>query len=241
MRYKDSRVPKKIVDAGRGMKHSRDRTDVGVFYLSQVLFPVAGCWAANMARLSGVPEATFTALQHIRETSLIRFDSLFTPSGSSGVPKNLRQFHALFVERFDEGEGSFLEKWQKQLAGAGDDIFRLAAELLYVQQFFTSVTGPENKLENVRVVLTWCKQPPSIPEWAVEGLSWGLARDQSFNQHRPFHLAWLNEYLIHWQDKGGNGFWRSLKLSVIIEPCAGGYRNRHHQQEAKVHLPVLEF
>jgi hypothetical protein len=27
-----------------------------------------------------------------------------------------------------------------------------------------------------------------------------MASDQSFNQQRPFHLAWLNEYLIHWQE-----------------------------------------
>src|SRR4029077_2489103 len=66
--------------------------------------------------------------------------------------------------------------------------------------FFTSVTGPEKKLENVRAVLSWCKQPISIPEWAVEGVSYGFSRDQSFNQHRPFHLGWLNEYLIHWQE-----------------------------------------
>lgn len=25
-----------------------------------------------------------------------------------------------------------------------------------------------------------------------------MAGDQSFNQHRPWHLAWLDEYLIHW-------------------------------------------
>lgn len=104
------------------------------------------------------------------------------------------------MERFDEGEGSFLEKWQKQLEGATDDIFQLAAEMLYVQQFFTSVTGPEKKIENVRTVLSWCKQPPPVPNWAIEGARRGLANDQSFNQHRPFHLVWLNEYLIHWQE-----------------------------------------
>ena len=71
-----------------------------------------------MTRLSGVPDATFTALQHIRETCLIRYDSLFTPERKLWSLENLRQFHALFVERFDQGEGSFLEKWQKQLAGA---------------------------------------------------------------------------------------------------------------------------
>jgi hypothetical protein len=142
-----------------------------------------------MARLPDIPDATFTALQHVRETCLIQYNSPFSPERKLWSLENLRQFHTLFVERFDQGEGSFLEKWQKQLAGADDDIFQLAAELLYVQQFFTSVTGPEKKLENVRAVLTWCKQPPSIPEWAVEGLTWGLSRDQSFNQHRPFHLA----------------------------------------------------
>src|SRR5262249_44698408 len=123
-----------------------------------------------------------------------------TPQRKLWTVENFRQFHALFVERFDEGKGSFLEKWQAQLAGADDDIYQLAAELLYVQQFFTSVTGPEKQLEIVRAVLAWCKRPASVPEWAIEGLSWGFAREQSFNQHRPFHLAWLAEYLIHWQE-----------------------------------------
>jgi hypothetical protein len=147
-----------------------------------------------MAKPVGIPEATFVALQHVRETALIRYDSLFTPERKLWSLENLRQFHVLFVEQFDLGAGSFIEKWQTQLEGAGDDLFQLAAELLYVQQFFTSVTGPEKKLENVRRVLAWCKQPHSIPKWAVDGLSWGLARVQSFNQHRPFHLGWLGVF-----------------------------------------------
>jgi hypothetical protein len=153
-----------------------------------------------MAKYADSPHETYVAMQRIRETALIRFDSLFTPEKKLWSLENLRQFHALFVERFDLGEGSFLEKWRKQLEGAGDDILQLSAELLYVQQFFTTLTGPERKLENVRTVLGWCSHPPSIPEWAIVGVNRGLARDQSFNQHRPFHLAWLNEFLIHWQE-----------------------------------------
>jgi 5-methylcytosine-specific restriction enzyme B len=153
-----------------------------------------------MARLAGFPEETFAAMQRIRETALIRFDSLFTPERKLWSLQNLRRFHGLFVERFDVGEGSFLEKWRKQLEEADDDVLQLAAELLYVQQFFTSITGPEKKLENVRAVLSWCTHPPLIPEWAVLGVKSGIAGDQSFNQHRPFHLAWLNEFLIHWQE-----------------------------------------
>jgi hypothetical protein len=102
-------------------------------------------------------------------------------------------FSPAIRRRFDEGEGSFLQKWRKQLDGADDGVLQLAAELLYVPQFFTSVTGPEKKLENVEAVLGWCGHPPSIPEWARLGLKHGISRDQSFNQHRPFHLAWLRE------------------------------------------------
>jgi len=137
-------------------------------------------------------------MERIRETALVRFESLFAPERKLWTLQHLRQFHALFVERFDEGEGSFLGKFQKQLDGADDDVLQLAAELLYVQQFFTSLAGPDKKIENVNAVLAWCVHPEPIPEWAVAALKGGLAGDQSFNQHRPFHLAWLNEFLIHW-------------------------------------------
>jgi 5-methylcytosine-specific restriction protein B len=153
-----------------------------------------------MARLAGFPEETFTAMQRIRETALVHFDSLFTPDRKLWSLQHLRRFHALFVERFDLGEGSFLEKWRKQLEEADDDVLQLAAEVLYVQQFFTTVTGPEKKLENVNAVLSWRAHPLSVPEWAALGVKRGLAGDQSFNQHRPHHLAWLNEFLIHWQE-----------------------------------------
>ena len=184
-----------------------------------------------MAKLEGVPATAFAALQRIRETVLVRYDSLFTPEKKLWTSDNLGQFHALFVDRFDMGEGSFLEKWRTQLDGAGDDILQLAAELLYVQQFFTSVAGPEKKLENVRAVLAWCVQPPLIPEWAVDGVSYGLSRDRSFNQQRPFQLAWLNEYLIHWHSLPDaersallNDPWRFAKDVRAVEFSGGAYQ-----------------
>jgi 5-methylcytosine-specific restriction protein B len=131
---------------------------------------------------------------------LVRFDSLFSPERRLWTLAQLRQFHALFVGRWDAGGGSFFDKLREQLEGASDEIFQLAAELLYVQQLFTSVTGPERKIENVKSVLERCAHPPSIPEWAVQGVQHGISRDQSFNQHRPYHLGWLNEFLIHWQE-----------------------------------------
>ena len=146
----------------------------------------------EMARLQGSIPETFTAMDHIRTTTLENFDSLFTPKRAVWSLQNLQRFHALFVDQFDNGAGSFLEKFRTQLQEANEDILQLAAELLYVQQFFTSLTGPEKKdrecERSSRLV------PPTLclfPEWAVAGVRNGLAGDQSWNQHRPWHLAWL--------------------------------------------------
>lgn len=184
-----------------------------------------------MARLAGFPDETFVAMQHLRDTALVRFDSLFTPGLELWNVQNLRRFHALFVERFDEGEGSFLDKFRKQLEGADDGVYQLAAELLYVQQFFTSLTGPDKKLDNVRAVLGWCTHPVQIPEWAAVGVKRGLAGDQSFNQHRPFHLAWLNEFLIAWQDVAATDGkellsdpWRFAQKVREVEFSGGAYQ-----------------
>jgi hypothetical protein len=72
-----------------------------------------------MVKDAGVPEATFAALRRIRETALIRYDSLFTPERKLWTLRNLREFHALFVGRFDKGEGSFLHKARLEKAARG--------------------------------------------------------------------------------------------------------------------------
>jgi 5-methylcytosine-specific restriction protein B len=167
-----------------------------------------------MQRLrSWPPEETYVAMERIRETALVRFDSLFPPDRPLWTLQHHRRFHAHFVERWDEGEGTFLEKFRKQLEGGDDDVFQLAAELLYVQQFFTSQTGPAKNIENVQTVLRWCANPPSVPDWARVGVKEGIAGDQSFNQHRPYHLAWLNEYLIHW-----HGLWEMERKRLLADP-----------------------
>jgi 5-methylcytosine-specific restriction enzyme B len=188
-----------------------------------------------MAHLAGFPAETFAAMQHIRDTALTSFDSLFTPERRLWTLQNLKRFHALFVERFDEGEGSFLEKFRKQLEGADDDAYQLAAELLYVQQFFTSLTGPEKKLENVQAVLAWRTHPVDIPEWAISGVRRGLAGDQSFNQHRPFHLAWLNEFLIHWHELPGE-----KRSSLLVDPWRFAHDVRSVEFSGGAYQPMRE-
>lgn len=65
-----------------------------------------------------------------------------------------------------------LEKFRKQLEGANDGEYQLAAELLYVQQFLTSLTGGDKKLETSR--LSWAGAAPSrIPDWTMAGVAEG--------------------------------------------------------------------
>ncbi len=148
-----------------------------------------------MARLSGFPEDTFAAMAKIRETTLARFDSLFTPERQIWTLQHLRRFHALFVERFEEGEGTFLEKFRRQLEGADDEVFQFAGELLYVQQFFTSLAGPERSSRTCGLSSRACRANPRMGRRRSEARARG---GPSFNQHRPYGLAWLNEFLIHW-------------------------------------------
>jgi 5-methylcytosine-specific restriction enzyme B len=188
-----------------------------------------------MARLAGVPGETYAAMDRIRETVLVRFDSLFEPHRPIWTARNLQRFHAFFVERFDEGEGSFLDKFRKQLDGADDDVLLLAAELLYVQQFFTSLTGGDKKIENVNAVLAWRTRPLAIPQWAVDGVRRGLAGDQSFNQHRPFHLAWLNEFLIHWHELGDE-----RRTELLDDPWSFARQVQRIELARGAHQPMRE-
>jgi 5-methylcytosine-specific restriction protein B len=154
---------------------------------------------ANMAISPDRTDASLETLDRIREVTLQEFSSLFTPGRKIWTLRNLQLHHMLFVEQFDEGEGSFFEKYRGQLSEAEDDILQLGAEMLYIQQLFTKSTGSKRKIENTKTILDWSTRTVEIPQWALNG-SDGYSMDQSFNQHRPFHLAWINEYMLHWHE-----------------------------------------
>lgn len=189
-----------------------------------------------MARLTGSLDQTFVALAKIRETALVAFDSLFTPGRNVWSLQRLKRFHALFVDGWDEeSKGNFLEKFRRQLESGDDELFQLAAELLYVQQFFTSRTGGEKKLEMVRTILSWRAQPLQVPEWAVAGVKEGLAGDQSFNQQRPYHLVWLTEYLIRWQEKSVDA-----RQQLLSDPWLFAQDARAVEGSKGAHQPMRE-
>ncbi len=184
-----------------------------------------------MARLKDLPDGTYEALAQMRDTALASFDSLFTPDRQLWTRANLEVFHHHFVGGLDDGDGTFLEKYRGQLSDAGDDIIQLAAELLYAQQFFTTRTGLDKKQQNVEEVLSWCERAVKMPAWARAGLEQGLAGDQSFNQHRPFHIAWLTEFLLHWHGLDADNRqrlladpWKFRRAVHSVEFSGGAYQ-----------------
>ena len=84
-------------------------------------------------------------------------------------------------------------------------------------------------------MLSWCAHPAQIPEWAVDGIKAGLAGDQSFNQHRPFHIAWLTEYLIHWQ-----GLEASRRAELLANPPMFAEEVRSFEFKHGAHQPMRE-
>jgi len=184
-----------------------------------------------MARLPEHGPAAFAALARIRDTALVKFDSLFEPSRAIWTERNLRDFHSRFVLHFERG-GDFFALFRDQLVGADNDVLLLAAELLYVQQFFTSTIGRQTKLANVREVLSWCNRPIEIPAWAIDGIERGHARDQSFNHRRPNHMAWLDVFLLEWLALGvGHRMrlldapWKFREFVQGIELVHGAHQN----------------
>lgn len=151
-----------------------------------------------MARIAGFPKEAWDALHTIRDATLRSFTSLFSPGHAVWTQTNVDLFHVQFVVNFDDGDGDFFTKLKNQLSGASDDLIQLAAELLYIQQFFTAQAGAEKKVANVAQVLGWGKRKVEIPEWATAAVAKGFASDMSFNQSRPFHMAWLSDFFREW-------------------------------------------
>jgi 5-methylcytosine-specific restriction enzyme B len=142
-------------------------------------------------------------------------DSLFTP----GIPiwslDNLDDLNARFVERPDEGKGTFLDKFQGQLNGAPAQTIQLAAELMFVHLLTPYKMGAKTKTTLVQRVISWSPKPFDFPAAMREAFDRGLVTDQSFMQHRPYHLWFLIEVLRRW-----HGLPSGDQQRLLMEPWA---------------------
>ena len=128
--------------------------------------------------------------------------SLFAPGKAIWTAAGLKELRDRFLDRPDYGSGDFYDKLRQQLEDSPPEIYQLMAEVLYTQFLVVWHTGmgAVAKREQVEQVLGWGASVRTIPEHLVEGLAPGIARSMTFTLHRPYHVAFIIEFVEQWKE-----------------------------------------
>ncbi|WP_242798701.1 AAA family ATPase [Aeromonas hydrophila] len=112
----------------------------------------------------------------------------------------LQRLHSAFVAAPDEGDRQFTDKFRDQIKPQGQDVIRLAAELLCVYFLFPSNVGGARKRELINEVLSWCGDslPDSHPVSRAFAAGIGSG-GQGYNTRRPFELTYLINLVLAWK------------------------------------------
>jgi 5-methylcytosine-specific restriction protein B len=112
----------------------------------------------------------------------------------------LERIHKSFVVAPDEGDRSFLAKFEDQVGRAGQEVSRLAAEALCVYFLFPSNVGGVRKREVVNQVLGWNSDTLPASHPLSVAFSRGIGSGgQGYNTRRPFELGFLIQLAIAWK------------------------------------------
>jgi len=142
----------------------------------------------------------YQAADAFRVNCLLRDGSLLFEEAAVWSPAVLDRIHRAFVATPDEGDRSFIVKFKDQIGQAGQEVIRLAAEILCVYFLFPSSVGGVRKRQVVNEVLGWTGD--SLPEsHLVSGaFSNGIGSGgQGYNTRRPFEIAFLVDLIITWK------------------------------------------
>lgn len=156
----------------------------------------------------------YEAAERFVEAALRSDGSLFTPERAIFSATNLDELHRRFNEQPDEGSSSFLEKFERQLAGAPDVVIQLAAELVYVHLLVAVDIGGPSKRATIERVLGWMEAPVAIPPELDTALDHGLANTGvAFKTYRPHQLWLLIDALRAWKQLG-----ESRREQLLADP-----------------------
>ena len=154
-------------------------------------------------RRAGDPtyEPTYNAARQWRETSLRTGASLFDPHRMVWTPEDVADLRHRLVEGFDDSPRTFSEKLADQLDGASQDVYLLAAEILYIHLLVLTNVSIEKKLENIDGVGALAPEPFTVPDGLKEPLDLGLVNGGvGFNTNRYYLIEFLIEFAGHWSN-----------------------------------------
>lgn len=127
-----------------------------------------------------------------RDSCLMENGSFLWPREQVWTTPNLDRFKACFIDKPDESEDSFEQKFQKQLEGETESVTRLACEILLVYFLFTSSVGRARKRALIETVASWKKLTIAGADEVFRKLLDGIGgTGQAYNTRRPFELAFI--------------------------------------------------
>jgi 5-methylcytosine-specific restriction protein B len=142
----------------------------------------------------------FSIVEAFRTNCLLSDGSLLFEDSAIWRQDVLDRIYHAFVATPDEGERSFIAKFKDQIGQSGQEVVRLAAEMLCVYFLFPSNVGGPRKRQVVNEVLGWTGDslPESNPVSAAFSNGIGSG-GQGYNTRRPFELAFLIDSMIAWK------------------------------------------
>ena len=149
-----------------------------------------------------------------RTNCLLGNGSLLFEDASVWRPDLLDRIHKAFVATPDEGDRSFIVKFKDQIGQTGQEVIRLAAEILCVYFLFPSNVGGARKRQVINEVLGWAGD--SLPEshWVSRAFSNGVGSGgQGYNNRRPLEIAFLIDLAIVWKKLPREG-----QVSIAEDP-----------------------
>jgi hypothetical protein len=175
------------------------------------------------------------------DAALRHDDSLFTPGRPIWTYAGLNEIYERLMLNLDTSSGSFMSKFEQQLAGALAEVYQLAAEVIYMHVLFayrTSITGAK-KRALVNAVLSWSPTPVSMPEELDKALSDGLAKmGVAFGTYRHFQVGFLLEFARSWKELS-----RPEQDRLLADPwafkqmlCSLPIHAAYAQREALLHI-----
>lgn len=142
----------------------------------------------------------YQAAEAFRADCLLGDGSLLFQDASIWCLNVLDRLHKAFVATPDEGDRSFMVKFKDQIGEAGQEVIRLAAEILCVYFLFPSSVGGARKRQVVSDVLGWAGD--RLPETHLVSIAFshGIGSGgQGYNTRRPFEIGFLIDLVIAWK------------------------------------------
>jgi len=127
----------------------------------------------------------YEAAAHWRQRALEQQGSVLG-SGAVWTPDNVASLKRDFVQRPDEGDGTFIEKLERQLSSSGSGAKQLAAEMTWFMLLCPSNITARSKRDTIRAIWAWSGgELPNNSPWLTDTILAGIgSAGTAFNTQR---------------------------------------------------------